>query len=157
MGRMKLTHFTFVLICLPLSVTCYGQNSSPAMENRVAALIGKMVKEKSEERAFADLEALGCPAVPAIIRHMDDRRKLPDTHISLRNKSPDAWESMRYYGVERVVDALNAILNQMTGETFGWVDEHKDESTKDAERAKMVRGWRDWLQKTPPTKLCEHG
>ena len=150
MGRMKLACFTFVLICLPLSVTCCAQNSSPAIEKHVAALIEKMVKEKSEERAFADLEALGCPAVPAIIRHMDDRRKLPDTYISLRNKSPDAWESMRYYGVERVVDALNTILNQMTGETFGWVDEHKDEPTKDSERAKVVRGWRDWLAKTPP-------
>jgi hypothetical protein len=64
---------------------------------------------------------------------------------------------MRYYGVERVVDALDAILNQMTGESFGYVDEHRDEPTKDAERAKVVRGWRDWLAKTPPAKLCEHG
>jgi hypothetical protein len=115
------------------------------------------VKEKSEHRAFADLEALGCSAVPAIIKHIDDRRELPDKNISLRNKSPDAFESMRYYGVERVVDALNTILNQMTGETFGWVDAHKDEPTKDSERAKVVRGWRDWLAKAPPAKLCEHG
>jgi hypothetical protein len=157
MGLMKLAHFTFVLICLPLSVTSYSQNSSPAIEKRVVALIEKTVKEKSEQRAFADLEALGCLAVPAIIKHMDDRRELPAKHISLRNKSPDAWENMRHYGVERVVDALDAILNQMTGESFGYIDEHKDEPTKDAERAKVVRGWRDWLAKTPSTKLCEHG
>jgi hypothetical protein len=154
---MKVGLFTFVFICFPLSVTCCGQSSSPAIERRVAALIEKMVKEKSEQRAFADLEALGCPAVPAIIRRMDDRRELPDKNISLRNKSSNAWENMRYYGVERVVDALNAILNQMTGENFGDFDEHKDEPTKDAERAKVVRGWRDWVEKKPPTKLCEHG
>jgi hypothetical protein len=141
MERMRFARFTFVLICLLLPVTCYSQSSSPATEKRVAELIEKMVKEKSEHRAFADLEALGCSAVPAIIKHMDDRRELPDKNISLRNKSPDAWENMRYYGVERVVDALDAILNQMTGESFGYIDEHKDEPTKDAERAKVVRGW----------------
>jgi hypothetical protein len=154
---MRFARFTFTLICLFLPVTCYSQTSSPAIEKRVAALIAKMVKEKSEHRAFADLEGLGCSAVPAIIKHMDDRRELPDKNIALRNKSPDAWENERYYGVERVVDALDAILNQMTGEIFGYIDVDKDEPTKDAERAKVVRGWRDWLARTPLAKLCEHG
>jgi hypothetical protein len=138
-------------------VACYSQTSSPAVEKGVAALIEKMVKEKSEHRAFADLEALGCSAVPAIIVRMDDRRELPDKNISLRNKSRDAWENMRFYRVGRVVDALDAILNQMTAESFGYIDVDKDEPTKDAERTKVVRGWLDWLAKTPPAKLCEHG
>jgi hypothetical protein len=56
-----------------------------------------------------------------------------------------------------VVDALDAILNQMTGESFGYIDVDKDEPTKDTERATVVRGWRDWLAKTPLAKLCEHG
>jgi hypothetical protein len=83
MGRMRFACFTFILIWLLLPVTCYSQTSSPAVEKRVAALIEKMVKEKSEHPAFADLEAIGCSAVPAIIRHMDDRRELPDKSISL--------------------------------------------------------------------------
>jgi hypothetical protein len=116
-----------------------------------------MVKGSTEQRAFAEIEALGCPAIPEIIERMDDRRNLPEQHISLRNKSPDAWESMRHYGVEQVVDSLDAILNQLTGQSFGYIDIHKDEATKDAERAKVVRGWRDWLQRTPPNKLCEGG
>ena len=126
-------------------------NTSVAVTSR---LIDKMVKEKSEHRAFADLEALGCSAVPAIIKHMDDRRQLPDKNISLKNKFPDAWENVRYHGVERVVDALDAILNQMTGESFGDIDVDKDDPTKDAERAKVVSGWHDWLAKTPPSKQC---
>jgi hypothetical protein len=54
---MRFARLTFVLICLLLPVTCYSQNTSPAIEKRVAVLIEKMVKEKSEHWAFADLEA----------------------------------------------------------------------------------------------------
>jgi hypothetical protein len=154
MLRMKAAIFSLSLAVF--LVPCYGQQD-PKVEKRVAVLIEGMLNSSTEHKAFADVEALGCAAVPAIIERMDDRRDLPDQHISLRNKSPDAWEAMRHYGVEKAVDALNAILNQMTGESFGWVDTNKDERTKNAERAKLVRGWRDWLKRTPPTKLCEHG
>lgn len=112
-----------------------------------------MTKNSTEQKAFADLEALGCPAVPAIIRQMDNRRRLPDPRISLRNKSPDAFEGMRFYGPEEVVDALAAILNQIAGQDFGFIYNGAHEK----ERSAAVRGWRDFLQKTPPDKLCSAG
>ena len=147
----------FVVVAILTACSCYGQSTPEKVDERVSVLIDRMLKSSTEHKAFAELEALGCPAVPAIIQRMDDRRDLPDKHISLRNKSKDAWESMRHYIVEKVVDALDAILNQMTGESFGYIDTDKDESTTDAERAKVIQGWRDWLKRTPRTKLCDHG
>lgn len=57
------------------------------------------------------------------------------------------------YGPEKVVDALAAILNQITGRHFGFIYN----GATDAERTKTVRAWRDFLRKTPKAKLCEAG
>src|SRR5262245_36250906 len=123
---------------------------TPKIDKEVAALIEKMVHERTEHKAFSDLEALGCSAVPSIIGRMDDRRKLPDPRISLENKSPDAFEGLRHYGPEKVVDVLAAILNQITGQHFGFIYN----GATDADRKKTVQGWRDWLRRTPAEKLC---
>lgn len=126
---------------------------SSEIDKRVAALIEKMSDQKTEQQAFTDLESLGCPAVPAIIEHMDDRRKLLDPRISLQNKSPDAFEGLRYYAPEKIVDALAAILNQITGKDFGFIYN----GATDSERDKTVGGWRDFLYKTDTAKLCQGG
>ena len=143
-----------VSVTLIISICCYGQNhaASRNIDKSVAALIEKMVDKKTEQRAFADLEALGCQAVPAIIGRMDDRRDLPDPNIALTNKSPDAFENQRYYGPKKVVDVLDAILDQITGR-FGSIVN----GATDAERTDAIREWRDFLRKTPRAKLCEAG
>jgi len=128
----------------------FGQQSPTDTDKRVAVLIEKMTSRSTEQQAFADLEALGCPAVPAIIEHMDDRRKLPDPYIRLTNKSPKAFEEFRQYSPEKVVDALAAILNQVTGRHFGFIYN----GATDVQRDKTVQVWRDFLHKTPPSKLC---
>ena len=153
MERMKQALFAVFLIVAALFSICYGQDSTLQTDKQVADLIQKMLNEKSEQQAFADLEALGCPAVPAIIERMDNYRNLPDPRISLRNKSPDAFEGLRHYGPEKVVDALAAILNQITGQNFGFIYN----GAKDAERKKTVKGWRDFLKKTPRSQLCTAG
>lgn len=96
------------------------------------------VNADEQARIFQQLEALGPEAVPAIIAHMDDRRVLVDQHISLINHSPKAFEGIRHYGPELVVDALDAILNQITGQSFGNIHNGGSE----AERASAVNGWR---------------
>jgi hypothetical protein len=97
MGRMKTTALTCGAMLFLLCFSSYGQLSAPNIDNRVAALIEKTLSEKTEQKAFADIEALGCPAVSAIIGRMDDRRKLPVPRISLRNKSPQAFEELRHW------------------------------------------------------------
>jgi len=150
---MKLQAFT-----VALAIVLTGRNASPPVkssniDNRVATLIKRMMQGSTEQKAFADLEVLGCPAVPAIIRQMDDRRNLPERRISLRNKSPQAFEGMRYYGPEEVVDALATILNQITGQDFGSIHSGASEPRRSA----AVQGCHDFLLKTPPDKLCGAG
>jgi hypothetical protein len=150
---MKTARYGFLLMFVLVSVCGYCQRGSQRIDKRVAALIEKMSDQKTEQQAFNDLESLGCPAVPAIIHHMDDRRKLPERSISLRNKSPNAFEGLRHYDPEKIVDAVAAILNQITGKDFGFIYN----GATDAERDKTVRQWRDFLQTTPASKLCEAG
>ena len=74
---------------------------SRTVDKQVAALIEKMLSKTTERQAFVELEALGCPALPAIIQRMDDRRSLPKPYITLRNKSPQAFEEIRCYRFRR--------------------------------------------------------
>jgi hypothetical protein len=131
-----------------------GDSAERKMDLHVAALIKKMLSRKTEQKAFADLEALGCAAVPAIIAQMDDRRDLQDPRIALTNKSPDAWEGRRFYGPKKIVDVLAAILNQITGEDFGFI---YNGDVTDAERTKTIEGWREFLRKKPKSMLCGRG
>jgi hypothetical protein len=61
--------------------------STEQIDQQVANLIERMLNERTEQEAFADLEGMGCAAVPAIIKRMDDRRRLPDPRIALINNS----------------------------------------------------------------------
>lgn len=125
--------------------------SAEEIDQQVANLIERMLNEKTEQEAFEDLEGMGCAAVSAIIKRMDDRRGLPDPRIALINKAPDAFEAKRFYGPEQVVDALAAILNQVTGRSFGFIYNGATSS----ERTNAVKGWREFLRGTPALKLCE--
>jgi hypothetical protein len=149
--RLFTTLALFAILASPRSsaqVSAAKQN--PRIDRQVTSLIAKMVHKRTENKAFVDLEALGCAAVPSIIQRMNDRRKLPGPTISLENKSPTAFEGLRHYGPEKVVDALAAILNQITGQDFGFIYN----GATDAERTNAIQGWRDWLRRTPAEKLC---
>jgi hypothetical protein len=130
---------------------CSNPRDAKKIDKRVGLLINRMLRADTEHKAFSDLEALGCAAVPAIIRRMDDRRVLPDPSISLRNKSPQAFEGIRHYGPIEVVDALAAILNQLTGQSFGFIYN----GGTDEDRTKTVQGWRKFLETTPASDLCD--
>ncbi|MBR0552183.1 hypothetical protein [Stakelama marina] len=91
-----------------------------------------------QQRIFDRLEALGKPAVPAIIAQMDDRRSLRTHSISFVNHAPDAFEGVRHYRPEKVVDGLDAVLNQITGESFVSIVNGGSNRERDA----TVAGWR---------------
>lgn len=93
---------------------------------------------KREQVLFDKIEALGPEAVPALIDLMDDRRPLAAHSMGLVNKAPDAFEGIRWYGPEQVVDAIAALLNQISGEHFGFIYN----GATDAERDATVAGWR---------------
>lgn len=108
--------------------------------SEVRALIARLaqVSGAEQQRVFDRLEALGEEAVPAIVAQMDDRRALRTPSISLVNRSPDAFEGMRHYGPEQVVDGLDAVLNQATGKSFGPIANGGTDRQRDA----AIAGWR---------------
>jgi len=61
-----------------------GSVTSLDLDAKVAALVEEALVEETEAQAFQKLEALGCPAVPAIVKHLDDRRKLPSRTFGSR-------------------------------------------------------------------------
>lgn len=152
MKRSAIFLISVISLCVPDPTRCAASQDTTT-DKRVAVLIGQMLEADTEHKAFLDLEALGCAAVPATIRQMDDRRKLPNPAISLRNKSPNAFEGIRHYGPVEVVDALAAILNQVTGQDFGFIYN----GATDEERANAVQGWRKFLETTPTSGLCKAG
>jgi hypothetical protein len=90
---------------------------SPPQYSRVRTLLAGLPGATlgRQELIFRELEALGRDAVPAIIAQLDDRTPLAHRQISLVNHFPGAFEALRHYGPVLVVDALDAILNQITG------------------------------------------
>jgi hypothetical protein len=109
---------------------------------KVRSLIEATLHRRSEKRAFAELEALGEAAVPAMIMSMDDRRELPVKEISLRN-GPGGLEPFRVYGPKVVADAIAAILSQITQEDFGTIVHGGSER----ERKAAIDGWRVYLHR----------
>ena len=109
-------------------------------EAAVKALIEKMLVRTTEAGAFRELEHLGPSAVPAIVDLMDDRRSLGGAMLVLTN-GPGAFEAHRIYGPHLVVDALAAMLNQLTGATFGQISNGGTER----QRRLAVDGWRIYV------------
>ena len=137
------------------------------IETKVTRLIDQLVLGDYEQvqTAVTALTMLGPAAVPAIIRRMDDRRDMPVRGIAFANRSPNSFEGLRHYGVAKVVDCLDAVLNDITGESFGSIDlsfgPHGPDPTRlrehNAQRSTSVAAWRGYLahlQATPrpPTK-----
>jgi hypothetical protein len=97
-----------------------------------------------QNNSFERLEEMGMDGVPYIILLLDNFRLLPIKSITLRNYSANAFEGYRHYGPELVIDALTAILNQITGESFGNIE--NGEATQE-ERTLVLNGWRIYLYK----------
>ena len=151
--RLLATALAMLLVLSAETISSAQVSREQSVDKQVAAVIEKTLNKKTERQAFSELEALGCPAVPAIIQRMDDRRTLPDPYIGIRNKSPNAFEGITHYHPQRVVDALVVIVSQLTGREFGFISN----GATDSERTKTIQGWRDFLSKTPAAKLCYGG
>lgn len=103
---------------------------------------------EGNESALIVLEEIGVKAVPAIVSLLDDKRPYPYRQLPLRNKSLDDFEAYRRYGPELMVDALAAILNQITGVSFGFIFNGASE----IERQHEIDGWRIYVMTEPTFK-----
>ena len=112
--------------------------------NRVNNTINNMTNFLFQKRSFKNLEKMGESGVPYIILLMDNFKNLPIESITLKNNFTNAFEANREYSPKLVIDALAAILNQITGESFGFI--YNGDSTQE-ERILTLNGWRIYLYK----------
>jgi hypothetical protein len=121
------------------------------VDTKVAQLIERLVlRDRAEvQAAVTALVLLGPPAVPAIIRRMDDRRDMPVRAVGFENRAVDAFEGVRWPGFVKVIDCLDLVLNDITGESFGQIDlmfaGDPDRPEYDSQRSAMVAGWQAYL------------
>jgi hypothetical protein len=138
----------FLLMALLTGCVTSRLVAKDSMARRVASLVDSTTQEATEARAFTELESLGSTAVPYLIGHLSDERALPVQEINLANTSPDAFEGIRSYAPKTVHDALSAILNQITGQSFGFVYN----GSSAAERESNRKRWQDWCAQKYPDK-----
>jgi hypothetical protein len=121
------------------------EKSIPPVDHALLGKVGKLIdattRKDTQTDAFRQLEALGWDGVPAMILLMDDRRDLAVPHIELENQ-PGHFEGIRQYGPRQVVDAVAAILNQITAENFGFI--YSGDVTEE-DRMEAVAGWGMYL------------
>ena len=107
------------------------------IDRDVAAQLSRLTDPATSPAALKAILALGCPAVPALIRQLDDPRPYagPALHLIL------GFEAMREDTPRVLTDAIVALLNQLTGRTFGVMSERED-------RNRTIRRWENWLAAT---------
>jgi len=120
LDAMRTTSLLFLLFAL--AACSVRSNSADFLAKQVAEQVENLTKAPaSQERALHELEAMGDAAVPFIVGHLGDTRPLAEPRMSLVNHASDAFEGLRHYGPDTVHDALSAVLNQITGQSFEFV------------------------------------
>ena len=117
-------------------------------ESEVQSLVELMVDRRTDpgtaQAVYESVIALGKEAVPAIVKYMDDRRKLNIPKITLVPWWPDAHEGLVHYGPETVTDVMSVALMALTNEDLTAI---YNGGTK-LERAQAVRIWKIYERKT---------
>lgn len=120
---------------------CVSQSDS--MAKAVSERVEDLTKTPaSQERALRELEEMGSSAVPFIVGHLGDVRSLAEPRMSLVNHASDVFEGLRHYSPKTVHDALSAVLNQLTGESFEFV---YSGATAEKRASNQTR-WTAWCQ-----------
>ena len=126
----------------------YADSHVLPRESEVQSLVELMVdKQTGPATAHAVNEALialGRKAVPAIIKYMEDRRKLTIPKISLQPWWPDAHEGLVHYGPETVTDVMSVALMSLTNQDLTAIYNGGTE----LERAQAVRIWKIYERRT---------
>jgi len=112
-------------------------------EEKIKTLIGNILNPDKAKGAYRKIKTLDKNSIPALIKYMNDRRELPIKHIQLPNKSKNAFEAYRHYSPQQVIDLIAAILNQMTGMSFGSIYN----GGQNFQRQRVYHGWIVWLKK----------
>ena len=126
----------------------YAAGNVLSKESEVLSLVELMVDKRTDpgtaQAVYDTVIALGKEAVPAIIKYMDDRRKLNIPKITLVPWWPDAHEGLVHYGPETVTDVLSVALMALTNQDLTAIYNGGTE----LERAQAVRIWKIYERRT---------
>ena len=96
----------------------YFETHDLPLESQVTELVEMMVNRETQpghaQAIYNTLIALGAEAVPALIKHMDDRRRLTIPKITMDSMDPDGFEGLIHYGPEVVTDVMSVALTRIT-------------------------------------------
>ncbi len=124
-----------------------GANVLPK-ESEVQSLIELMVDKRinpgGAQAVYEALIGLGKEAIPAMVKYMDDRRKLTIPKITLEPWWPDAEEGLIHYGPETVTDVIWVALMVLTDESLTSIYNGGTE----LERQQAVRIWKIYERRT---------
>lgn len=88
------------------------------LESQVALLVKMMVDRATQpgeaQAIYNTLIGLGVEAMPAIIKHMDDARRLAIRKITLEPMA--GGEGLIHYGPDVVTDVMSIVLTRITGQ-----------------------------------------
>ena len=88
------------------------------LESKVTLLVEMMVNRETHpgeaQAIYNTLIGLGVEAVPALIKHMDDRRRLTIRKITLDPMG--GFEGLIHYGPDVVTDVMSVVLTRITGQ-----------------------------------------
>jgi hypothetical protein len=112
----------------------------PPFDQRAAALIENLLKSETANQAADGLLSLGPDAIPALIRRIDDRRRLALGSISVPT-GPGGFEGLAHYKPKEVIDFISLVVALKAHEG---VESLPNGGTAQA-RSRVVDGWRVWL------------
>jgi hypothetical protein len=116
-------------------------SSSDDIGNQVTRAIDRLASssEFQKKEGLETLLQLGCKSVPYIILDMNDHRPFHG-NLVLANP-PGVFEVVRQYAPKQMIDALSAILNDITGEDSRFISN----GGSDNERQKEYEFWLIYL------------
>ena len=96
----------------------YFQTHDLPLESQVTQLVEMMVNRDTQpgeaQAIYHTLIGLGVAAVPALVKHMDDRRRLTIRKITLEPMG--GFEGLIHYGPDVVTDVMSIVLTRITGQ-----------------------------------------
>jgi hypothetical protein len=131
--------------CIALHESMAGEVPGPdaALSGEVEEILEEIAEDPDAEfLGFTRLQALGPEAVPAIVRHLEDPRAIRSPSIALFARHADQPEPLVRIHLRSFGDALFTVLQQMTGQGFGF-DSRNPDPTR---RGIAARGWRIYAQ-----------
>lgn len=143
-------------LCLGALLMTFAAFASPPPDDDMKATVDRLVDDTakdsvSEARAFDRLIHLGSAAVPYIVAHLGDGRRLPEQSIWVRRHGHEDRQYHPWY----VHDGLEVVLQELTGFTIGPQNGHlfKDQ------RERNTRKWAAWCAQRYPAQadICRSG